>query len=152
LSADGKFAISGSMDGTARVWDVGTGREVQKYAEHSSLVSAVAFNPNGRWGISGGFDGVVAAWKVASAEELWRVENLGIVTALAVDPTGGYVLVAADRTVHVLELATGKPVRKHGPLPAAVASLGVSPDGKWYAAGGDDGSVRVWFLGEDKAR
>jgi mono/diheme cytochrome c family protein len=152
LSADGKFAISGSMDGTARVWDVGSGREVQKYAEHSSLVSAVAFNPNAKWGISGGYDGVVAAWKVASGEELWRVENLGMVTALAVDPTGGYVLVAADRTVHVLELATGKPIRKHGPLPAAVASLGVSPNGKWYAAGGDDGSVRVWFLGEENAR
>ena len=48
--------------------------------------SAVAFNPNGHWGISGGFDGVVAAWKVATGEEIWRVEKLGTVTAMAVDP------------------------------------------------------------------
>jgi WD40 repeat protein len=61
------------------------------------------------------------------------------------------VLVAANRHVHLLELATGKTVRTHGTLPAPVASLGVSPNGKWYAAGGDDGSVRVWKLGEDKA-
>lgn len=152
LSADSKWAISGSMDGTARVWDVSSGREVQKYAEHASLVSAVAFNPNGRWGISGGYDGVVAAWKVATGEEVWRVENLGTVTALAVDPTGGYLLVAADRTVHVLELGTGQRIRKHGPLPAAVASLGISPNGKWYIAGDDAGSIRVWFQGEEKAR
>jgi mono/diheme cytochrome c family protein len=152
FSPDGKWAISGSMDGTARVWDVSTGREVHKYAEHASLVSAVAFNPTGRWGISGGFDGTVAAWKVATGEEVWRIDNLGIVTALAVDPTGSVVLVAADRVVHVLDLASGKTVRRHGPLPAAVASLGISPNGKWYAAGDDAGGVRVWFLGEDTAR
>lgn len=152
FSPDDKWAISGSMDGTARVWDVSTGREVQKYAEHASLVSAVAFNPTGRWGISGGFDGTVAAWKVATGEEVWRIDNLGIVTALAVDPTGSVVLVAADRIVHVLDLASGKTVRRHGPLPAAVASLGISPNGKWYAAGDDAGGVRVWFLGEDTAR
>ncbi len=151
LSADGKYAISGSMDGTARVWDANSGQQIQKYAEHSSLVSAVGFNPTGKWGISGGFDGVVAAWKVANGEELWRVENLGIVTALAVDPAGGFVLVAADRQVHLLDLATGKKIRTHGKFTSPVASLGVSPNGKWYAAGSDDGSIRVWKLGENTA-
>jgi WD40 repeat protein/mono/diheme cytochrome c family protein len=151
LSLDGKFAISGSMDGTARVWDLNTGQQVQKYAEHAGLVSAVAFNPNGKWGVSGGFDGVVAAWKVATGEELWRLEKQGTVTALAVDPTGAHVFVAANRTVHVLELATGKLVRTHGQFPAPVVSLGVSPNGKWYAAGSDDGTTRVWKLGEAAA-
>jgi WD40 repeat protein/mono/diheme cytochrome c family protein len=151
LSLDGKLAISGSMDGTARVWEVASGQQLQKYAEHSGLVSAVAFNPNGRWGISGGYDGVVAAWKVAGGEEVWRVEKLGTVTAIAVDPAGQYVLVAADRFVHLLDLASGKKIRSHGQSPTPVASLGVSPNGKWYAAGEDDGMVRVWKFGETKA-
>ena len=113
--------------------------------------SAVAFNPNGRWGISGGFDGVVAAWKVASGEEIWRVEKLGTVTAIAVDPGGRYVLVAANRFVHLLDLATGKMIRSHGQSPTPAASLGVSPNGNWYIAGEDDGTVRVWKFGEAKA-
>jgi WD40 repeat protein len=140
------------MDGTARVWEVGSGQQLLKYSGHSGLVSAVGFNPNGRWGISGGFDGVLAAWKVASGEDIWRVENLGTITALAVDPNGAYVLVAGERTLYVLDLATGKLIRKHGPFPNPVASLGVSPNGKWYAAGGDDSIVRVWLLGDDTAR
>ncbi|MCE9566070.1 MAG: WD40 repeat domain-containing protein [Planctomycetes bacterium] len=151
LSADGKYAISGSMDGTARVWDMYSGLQVQKYGEHSSLVSAVAFNPNGRWGISAGFDGVVAAWKVANGEEIWRLEKLGTVTAIAVDPTGSYLLVASNRNVEMLELATGKTVRTHGKFASPVVSLSISPNGKWYAAGSDDGTTRVWKLGENAA-
>jgi WD40 repeat protein len=151
LSSDGRYAITGSMDGTARVWDILSQQEVRKYAEHSSLVSAVAFNPNGKWGISGGFDGVVAAWKVATGEEIWRLEDMGIVTAIAADPTGNFLLVAANRYVHLLDLATGKTIRTHGKFPAPVASLSVSPNGKWYAAGDDEGIVRVWKVGENKA-
>jgi len=151
LSADGKYAISGSMDGTARVWDMYSGLQIQKYGEHSSLVSAVAFNPNGRWGISGGFDGVVAVWKVANGEEVWRLEKLGTVTAIAVDPTGSYLLVASNRNVEMLDLATGKTVRTHGKFASPVVSLSISPNGKWYAAGSDDGTTRVWKLGENAA-
>jgi WD40 repeat protein/mono/diheme cytochrome c family protein len=151
LSLDGKLAISGGMDGSARVWDLASGTELRRYAEHLSLVSAVAFHPNGKWGISGGFDGVVAAWKVATGEELWRVEGLGLVTALAVDPTGNFVAVAANRSVRLLDPNSGRELRSHGPFPAAVASLAVSPDGQWYAAGTDDGAVRVWKAGEQKA-
>jgi WD40 repeat protein/mono/diheme cytochrome c family protein len=151
LSADGKYAISGSMDGTARVWDIASGQQIQKYAEHNSLVSAVAFNLNGRWGISGGFDGVVAAWKVTDGTELWRVENIGSVTAIAVEPTGEFLLVAAEGNVHLLDMATGKTIRTHGKFQSPVASLGITPNGKWYAAGSDDGTVRLWKMGESKA-
>jgi WD40 repeat protein/mono/diheme cytochrome c family protein len=151
LSLDGRLAISGGMDGTARVWDMASGQQLQKYAEHAGLVSAVAFNPNGRWGISGGFDGVLAAWKVAGGEEVWRKEKLGAITAIAVDPAGKYLLVAADRYVHLIDLVTGETLRSHGPSPTPAASLGVSPNGKWYVAGQDDGTVRVWKFGEEKA-
>jgi WD40 repeat protein len=152
LSADGKLAISGSMDGTARVWEVASAHEIRKYSEHTGLVSAVGFNPNGRWGFSGGYDGVLAAWKVATGQEVWRLENLGLVTALAVDPKGSYLFAAAGGMVYVLDQGTGKTVRRHGPFPATVASLGTSPNGEWYAAGLDDGAVRVWQRDEEKER
>lgn len=152
LSLDNTLAISGSMDGTARVWEMASGQQLQKFGEHAGLVSAVAFNPNGRWGISGGYDGVVVAWKVATGEEIWRVEKLGTVTAIAVDPAGRYVLVAANRFNHLLDLATGKTIRSHGQSPTPAASLAVSPNGNWYAAGEDDGTVRIWKFGDPKAK
>jgi mono/diheme cytochrome c family protein len=152
LSADGKLAASGGMDGTARVWDVSSGLEVAKFTDHASLVSAVAFAPGGRWVISGGFDGTVAYWNAATGREGWRAEKLGLVTALAVDPHGGFVAVATGTALVLLGLADGHELTRHGPFNAPLSAVAVSPDGKWIAAGNDAGTVRVWLVGEDKAR
>ncbi|MBX9580609.1 MAG: WD40 repeat domain-containing protein, partial [Gemmataceae bacterium] len=101
LSPDGSLAISGGLDGTARVWDVRSGRELVRYAGHDSLVSAVAFARDGQWGVSGGFDGLLAVWKVGTGGEVWRVGGLGPVAAVAADPAGGFVAVAAGKAVRL---------------------------------------------------
>jgi WD40 repeat protein/mono/diheme cytochrome c family protein len=151
LSADAKFAATGAMDGTARVWDLTSGQEVAKFADHTSLVSAVAFTPNGKWLVSGSFDGSVVYSKTADGKEGWRAENLGLVTALAVDPQGGFVAVATDTALVLLDLSTGREVKRYGKFTSPLSAVAVSPNGKWLAAGTDSGLVRVWKVGEDKA-
>ena len=152
LSGDGTFAASGGMDGTARVWDVRTGLEVAKFASHAGLVSAVAFTPNSKWVVSGGFDGSVAYWNAATGAEIWRVKKLGLVTALAVDPKGKFVAVATDTALVLLDIDDGHEIKRYGKLASPLAAVAVSPDGKWLAAGDDAGTVRVWHVGEVKAR
>jgi WD40 repeat protein/mono/diheme cytochrome c family protein len=152
LSADGKFAASGGMDGTARVWDVTSGSEVAKFADHTSLVSAVCFAPNGKWVVSGSFDGSVVYWKAANGQEGWRAEKLGLVTALAMDPQGKFVAVATENALVLLDLATGHEIKRYGKFTSPLSTVAVSPNGKWVAAGNDAGVVRVWQVGEDKAR
>src|SRR5208282_5306230 len=48
FSPDGKTALSGSGDHTARLWDLATGREIRKFEGHSGEVSSVAFSPDGK--------------------------------------------------------------------------------------------------------
>ncbi len=152
LSADGTFAASGSMDGTARVWDVRTGSEVAKFADHTSLVSAVAFTPSSKWVVSGSFDGTVAYWKIADGKEGWRAEKLGLVTALAVDPAGKFVAVATENALVLLDLADGRELKRYGKFASPLSAVAISPNGKWIAAGNDAGLVRVWLVGEEKAK
>ena len=53
FSPDGKTALSGSGDHTARLWDLATGREIRKLEGHSNGVCSVAFSPDGKTALSG---------------------------------------------------------------------------------------------------
>lgn len=142
LSPDESLVLSGGLDGAARVWDAGSGRELRAYSGHDSLVSAVAFARGGKWGVTGGFDGVVAAWKVGTGEEVWRVGGLGPVAAVAVDPAGGFVAVAAGKTVRLFDLADGRELNRFD-ADAPVSAVAVGADGARLVIGTEGGAVLV---------
>ena len=48
FSPDGRRIVSGSSDGTGKVWDATTGQETLTLKGHKGWVSSVAFSPNGR--------------------------------------------------------------------------------------------------------
>jgi hypothetical protein len=56
FSPDGKYVVSGSEDGTARVWEAQSGREVARMS-HDDGVNAVAFSPDGKYVVSGSESG-----------------------------------------------------------------------------------------------
>jgi len=72
ISADGRFALSGSADKTMRVWDLGT-RTAVSTIQDTGEVWSVAWRPkpapHGSSGefVSGGEDGVVRWWRSAGA-------------------------------------------------------------------------------------
>src|SRR5512138_3322713 len=47
FSPDGRYALTGSNDWTARLWDVSTGRLVRMFAGHTGGVTSVGFSPDG---------------------------------------------------------------------------------------------------------
>ena len=152
FSPDGRLALSGSTDGTARVWDVGSGQELKRFTGHDSLVNAVAFTPDGKWGVSGGFDGVLAVWRIGTGEEVWRVEKLGAVAGLAVDPQGKFVAVAAGKHARLFDLKTGRPINDLVSDHGRPSSIAVHPEGHRVAFGTEGGTVVVWDWVTDGAR
>jgi tetratricopeptide (TPR) repeat protein len=62
FSPDGKTIVSGSSDGTVRLWDLGGNPIGQPFEGHKGSVNSVAFSPDGKTIVSGGSDGRVRLW------------------------------------------------------------------------------------------
>jgi WD40 repeat protein len=62
FSSDGKRALSGSEDATARLWDLSTGQEIGIFKEHVQAVNSVAFSPGGGYALLGSEDHTVGVW------------------------------------------------------------------------------------------
>ena len=48
ISSDGQFALSGSWDGTLRLWDLNTGATTRRFLGHTKDVLSVAFSVDNR--------------------------------------------------------------------------------------------------------
>ena len=89
-SPDGARLLSGGSDGTLRLWEAASGRELAVLEGHKGQVSSVAWSPDGARLLSGGGDGTVRLWEVASGRELAVLEgHKGPVWSVGWSPDGG---------------------------------------------------------------
>ena len=60
ISSDGQFCLTGSWDGTLRLWDISTGATTRRFLGHTKDVLSVAFSADNRQvcGEGGGVQGV----------------------------------------------------------------------------------------------
>ena len=70
FSPDGRRALTGSQDNTAKLWDTkvspdGKGKEILPLKTHSQEVTAVAFSPDGKSVLTASRDGTAILWLAA---------------------------------------------------------------------------------------
>jgi len=103
FSADDRFVLTASLDGTARLWDVETLQEIQRFTTPEGGITAVAFSPNGRLVATGGDDDKVRLWDVATGQQVRVLAgHEGPVFTLDFSPDGRLVASASeDQTVRI---------------------------------------------------
>jgi len=110
-SPDGARVLSGGDDGTLRLWEVASGRQLAVLEGHKGWVQSVAWSPGGARVLSGGDDGTLRLWEVASGGQLAvLVGHKGPVPSVAWSPDGARLLSGGggDGTLRLWEAASGR--------------------------------------------
>jgi len=141
FTPDGKYTVSGSEDGSARVWEVATGRETARFAGHNKTVSDVEVLPDGERVLSVAHDTIIL-WELRTAREVRRFQ-VGSRGEIAVSPDGKRAvcnghLGSGDGVVHLFDLTSGEELGQYvtgNTIDDSIKALAFSPDGKHVLCG-----------------
>lgn len=159
FSPDSQKLVSGSQDGTVRVWEVASGKTLAVLGGPTGDVNGLAFSPDGKTLASGyynheGLDAdVIQLWDTADykLDSTLALQDQAKIIRIAYRPDGAVLAVAANRAE--VELWTPQAQQKTGELnpytgqeamQGVPQSLAYSGDGKLLAVGYGDNIVRVW--------
>lgn len=130
ISADGKRVASGGRDGTMRLWNVDSGKQLWKRSVEKQ-VGRLAFAADGRHLIVSHHKGPLELWNLDGKLEATLAKDMGSTWAMALS-ADGKVLVTGhnERWVRVWDLAK-RELRSKFQIPEGrIYAIAISPDNK----------------------
>ena len=106
FSSDGKTLLSASADGTVRIWDSATGREIRRFNPSASEVMAAVFAPDGESVFTAGRDGLIRMYDLASGVQLRAFPGDSFPALLAFAPHTPTLLCCGSRSVKLYDTKT----------------------------------------------
>jgi WD40 repeat protein/transcriptional regulator with XRE-family HTH domain len=144
FSPDGKRLAVANMDGTPKVWDIATRKELFSLIGHTRPCDGIDYSPDGRLIATSDDAGIVKVWDSAGGQELLSLTHSGNIHSVAFSPDSKSLASGSeDGTLKVWETASGNGILS---LRGASGLYGVAfmPDGKQLVAAGQDGTVKAW--------
>jgi WD40 repeat protein len=148
FSPDGKLLLTGSHDGSARLWDVSGGKELRSFVAHGGAVLDAGFSADGKRIVTAGDDGKVMVWDAANGDLLSILPGHpgGYANAAAFLPDGTVVSAGSDGMVRRWDVDDEAQVGQLHGHRTTIYAMDVSRDGKRAATGSADGMLVLWDL------
>ncbi len=149
ISPDGRYILSGSDDGTMKLWEFSSGAEIRNFVGHTNSVLSVAISPDGSYALSGSDDETIKLWDISNGSEIRSfVGHTNSVHSVAFSPDGSYALSGSDDdTMKLWNLSSGDYI--HSFIIGQtewIGSVAFSPDGNYAVSGSMDNTIKLWNL------
>jgi hypothetical protein len=141
-SADGRLLLSGSGDGTARLWDTSKGTHVRKFGGWFGKtldggVQAVALSPDGAWALTGGGEcaDTVKVWDASNGQlaQKTRFPERAI-KAISFLPERWKAVVQSGYKLHVMDVTEGREMGLLAHTNDSLDAFHLAQGGQWASA------------------
>ncbi len=147
FSPDGRWIVTASDDGTARVWKADTGRPPPwpTLRGHGGPVTDAVFSPDSRLVVTSSDDGTARIWDPGTAPQLRTIGTMAKrVNRVSLSPDGKLAAAASnDGTARIWRTSDWKPIAKlrHA---GAVNDAEFNTAGTLVVTASADGTARLW--------
>lgn len=145
-SPDGKSILTGSLDGTLRIWDAQSGNKLRDILAHDNYLTRVAWSPAGDLLATGSDDDKAKLWDSQTGELLHILSGYqGDIVGLSWSPDSEEIaVVSLDSTTMVWNAKTGESLFSLDGHDDQVRDVAWSPDAETIATDSRDGLTRFW--------
>lgn len=146
FSPDGKYVLTASFDGTARIWSATTGELATSPLTHFGNIERAHFSRDQKQLATVGSNGAVKLWAMPEGQHFRLLGRHGrAVKGLQFDHAGKRLLTwGHDGAAIVWDLATDQAICRVQ-LPGELNWATFSPDERWFATAADDGRPGLWW-------
>lgn len=158
VTPDGKRAISGSgcqimskiedVDWSLCLWEIETGKELQRFAGHGQGITSLVLSPDGRKALIGMFEGTVILWDVEKWQEIRRFRAPTGMWSVAYSPDGMRCVTASAfenvTSVILWNLEIGQELKRYVGHKSGIWHVTFMPGGKSILTGGQDETIRYF--------
>jgi WD40 repeat protein/serine/threonine protein kinase len=150
-SGDGRWLISGGLDGAVRAWELSSGAE-RLLAERCGSISTLTAERNSSRIAAASADGRIRIFDLATGDVQLRDGHHGAVRRVAVSAQGDLLASASSDGTIELWNSAGEVLRVLSGHRGQVINLEFAPDGQTLASTGTDRTVRIWQVRDGSSR